>query len=581
MKEKLKKTLLKRYTLTPLSALERLLKTFSLTERILFWLFALLLTVGALGLLLNTNSLFLTPVPTSGGTLHEGIVGSPRFFNPLLAGDGDRDITSLIYSGLLRALPDQGLTPDLAESYSISEDGLSYTFILREDAIFHDGKPVTASDVIFTIQKAQDSALKSSKRANWEGVTVEKLDERTVILTLKQPYAPFLENATLGILPKHIWESANADQFTFSPYNIEAIGSGPYKIARIKRSSSGIPFSFELVPFKDYALGAPYIEHLMVRFYQSEKELLAAIRRGEVESASSITPKAAQELAAEGYRTERTPLPRVFAVFFNQNQAPLLAEKSIREALELATDKNVLVDSVLEGYGVPIDGPIPPPLLNEKESEALPIEDRIEKAANILDRANWKLNTDTGFRERTKKKVVEPLTFTLTTSDVPELKESAQLLAEMWKQIGVDVNVQIFESGDLNQNIIRPRKFDSLLFGEIIGHDLDLFAFWHSSQRNDPGLNIAMYTNSKVDRLLEDARSTGDEESRLEKYQAAITAIRADTPAIFLYSPEFIYVIPGKIKGFKLRHVAVPSERFLGITTWYIETEKIWNIFSK
>ncbi|PIQ68007.1 MAG: hypothetical protein COV91_06370 [Candidatus Taylorbacteria bacterium CG11_big_fil_rev_8_21_14_0_20_46_11] len=581
MKETLTKTLLKRYTLSPLSVLERLLKTFSLAERVLFWILVVALTVGAVGLLNNVNKLFLTPVPTNGGTLSEGLVGSPRFFNPLLAlSDGDRDMTSLIYSGLLRALPDQGLTPDLAESYTASEDGLSYTFVLREDAEFHDGKPVTANDVVFTILKAQDSALKSSKRANWEGVTVEKIDERTIKLVLRQPYAPFLENATMGILPKHIWESADADGFTFSPFNIEAIGSGPYKISRIKRSSSGIPYAFDLVPFKQYSLGVPYIEHLQIHFYQNEKDLLSAIRKGEVESATSITPKSAQELALEGYRIERTPLPRVFAVFFNQNQAPLLAEKGLRDALTLATDKDVLVQTVLEGYGVPIDGPIPPPLLSERVANSSSMESRLEQAGDILDRDKWKMNETTGLRERTKGKVVTPLSFTLTTSDVPELKESAELLANMWKNIGIDVKVQIFESGDLNQNVIRPRKYDALLFGEIIGHDLDLFAFWHSSQRNDPGLNIAMYTNSKVDRLLEDARRTGDENHRVEKYQDAISAIRADTPAIFLYSPEFIYVIPDKINGFKLRHVAIPSERFLGINNWYIETEKIWNFFT-
>jgi len=580
VKEIFKKAFRKRYRLRPLSVLEQVLDTFSLTERVLFRILSITLTVGAIGLLLNVNALFLTPVPTNGGTLIEGIVGSPRFLNPLLELDGDRDVTSLIYSGLLRSLPEEGLIPDLAESYDISDDGILYTFTLREDAEFHDGSPVTTDDVIFTIRKAQDPALKSAKRANWEGVTVAKIDDRTLTLTLKQPYAPFLENTTMGILPKHIWESESSDKFTFSPHNIDAVGSGPYKIAKIKRDSSGSPYVFELVPFKKYTLGAPYIEHLHIHFYQSEVDLLEAIKKGEVESASSITPKTAHELALTGYNIERTPLPRVFAVFFNQNQSTILSESAVREALALVTDKEALVETVLEGYGVPINGPIPPPLLSTQRPDNSPLESRREEAGRILDKGKWKLNPETGLRERTKGKTVEPLTFTLTTSDVPELKESAELLADMWRNIGVDVKIQIFESGDLNQDIIRPRKFDALLFGEIIGHDLDLFAFWHSSQRNDPGLNISMYTNPRVDRLLENARRAGDENVRTQNYQDAIAEIQADTPAIFLYSPEFIYVIPPKIKGFKLRHVAIPSERFLGVKDWYIETENIWNIFT-
>ena len=178
-------------------------------------------------------------------------------------------------------------------------------------------------------------------------------------------------------------------------------------------------------------------------------------------------------------------------------------------------------------------------------------------------------------------KETQKLAFSLVTSDVPELRESAELLKAAWEKLGVEVRVQIFESGDLNQNVIRPRKFDALLFGEIIGRDLDLFAFWHSSQRNDPGLNIAMYTNSKVDKLLEEARRATDVKSRLAQYESAILAIRADAPAIFLYSPEFIYVLPEKIRGVTLRRTTTPSERFLDIEKWYINTEKVWDVFAK
>ena len=575
--------MLTKHRILPAGALwERVAVSLSPAERLLAGIFAVLLVVSAMSLLYKVNALLLTEIPAPGGALQEGVIGSPRFVNPLLSlSDADRDLASLIYSGLLKATPEGKLVPDLADHYDISDDGLSYTFRIRESAEFHDGTQVTPDDVLFTVQKAQDPALKSPKRASWEGVTVEKAGEREVRFTLKQPYAPFLENATLGILPKALWKDADAEQFPFSPLNVEAVGSGPYKVGEIERNKSGVPSRIELVPFKKYALGRPYIDRITMRFYQNENDLLDGFSRGEIESMNTIAPKVAKGLEAKGYRVERTPLPRVFAVFFNQNQAPLLAEKAVRQALQLATDKDAIVEDVLFGYGVPIEDPIPPLLLPQEADRATTTEARLAEAMALLDKAKWMQNPETGMRERTKGKETQKLSFSLLTSDVPELRESAELLKTMWARIGVNVRVQIFESGDLNQNIIRPRKFDALLFGEIIGRDLDLFAFWHSSQRNDPGLNVAMYTNTKVDKLLEEARRTTDAEKRLADYMSAIDSIRADAPAVFLYSPEFIYILPKKIRGLALRRTTTPSERFLDIHEWYTNTEKVWSIFVK
>ncbi|HCB35426.1 MAG: hypothetical protein A2W52_02975 [Candidatus Taylorbacteria bacterium RIFCSPHIGHO2_02_49_25] len=571
----------KRYTVPILREWERVLKNFSPAEKLLGAALAVLFAASAAALLYNVNELFLVEIPASGGELREGIIGSPRFINPLLSlSDADRDLAALIYSGLLKATPEGTLVPDLALRYEISADGLSYTFHLREDATFHDGAAVTADDVLFTLQKAQDPALKSPKRANWEGVTVEKINEREVRFTLRQPYSPFLENTTIGILPKHLWKDADAEQFQFSPINMAAVGSGPYRLAEVKRNGLGIPFYVALSSFKDYALGRPYINRIILRFYQNEKELLQGLASGEIESVNTITPKAAKNLEAGGYRIERAPLPRVFAVFLNQNSAALLAEKAVRKALELAVDREQIVESVLYGYAVPIHEPVPPTLLPRGEETATTTDARLAEANKLLGMAKWARNPATGIREKTKGKEVQKLSFSLATSDTEELLESAELLKGMWKNIGVEARVQIFGSGDLNQTIIRPRKFDALLFGEIIGRDLDLFAFWHSSQRNDPGLNIAMYTNAKVDKLLEEARSATETEKRVLAYTKAIDMITEEAAAIFLYSPEFIYVMPRNIKGFTLSRTSIPSERFLDVRRWYINTEKVWAFFA-
>ena len=591
MKEQLKQLLARRYVLPGSQALERAYERFSPAERFLCVVFAVFLVFGAARLVYSINARFLTEVPAVGGELRKGIIGSPRFLNPLLAiSDADRDLTALIYSGLLRTTPEGALVPDLAERVDTDENGLTYTFHIREDATFHDGTPVTADDVLFTIQKAQDPTLKSPKRANWEGVSAEKKGEYEVTLTLKQPYAPFLENATLGILPRRLWKDVETEQFPFSSFNLSAVGSGPYRVTSVKRNALGIPLSIELSPFKNYALGAPYISRFIMRFYANEKELLAGFYRGEVESMNTVTPEAAKRLEGEGYRVERTLLPRIFGVFFNPNQSSLFAEKAVRQALELATDKETMVNTVLYGYGVPIDDPVPPLLLNTRRASATSTEVRLAEASMILEKAKWKQPEANGIREKAKGppargaqagKETQKLSFSLATSDVPELREGAELLKAMWRRIGIETQVQIFGAGDLNQNVIRPRKFDALLFGEIIGRDFDLFAFWHSSQRNDPGLNIAMYTNSSVDKFLEEARRTTNPDKRGENYEKALAVIRNDAPAVFLYSPEFIYVLPQKVRGFARGRTTVPSERFLDVRHWYIETEKVWNSFNK
>ncbi len=529
----------------------------------------------------------MTEVPMQGGSLSEGIVGTPRFINPVLAySDVDQDMISLIYSGLMRKNTNGMMIPDLAEKYKVSKDGLTYTFTLKDDAYFHDGTKVTADDVVFTINKVKDPVIKSPRRGSWDGVSVEKIDDRTVKFALKQPYASFLENTTLGILPAHIWDGSPIE---LNGANVQPIGSGPFEIKKVSKESTGLINYYELAPFNKFVLGKPYIKTFTLRFYPNEEGVISALESGNIDQMSSITPANAEALKEKDYRIGSLTLPRIFGLFFNQNQNQIFTDKKVVQAINLAIDKSKIIKNVLLGYGVIIDDPIPKNMINYERLNANDVsstlEKNLEKANDILAKDGWKKGAD-GYLSKTvadkkkKKTTITPLEFSISTGNASELANSALLIKEDLAKIGIRVNIKTFEIGNLNQGVIRPRKYDSLLFGEIINRESDLFAFWHSSQRKDPGLNVAMYTNAKVDKILEDAFITADESVRIKKYAQFEDEIQKDMPAVFLYSPNFIYVVSKNLQGFSLDYISNPSDRFSDSYKWYVKTDNVWKIFS-
>ena len=560
-------------TLTQLRAASR---QFSKNERRIFLAALILLTCGVIGLLISINSKYSVTRPAHGGKWREGIVGSPSLINPLLAvSDADRDLTALVYSGLMRPDGQGGLNPDLAENYEISEDGLTYTFRLKENLRWHDGKKLDAEDVIFTIEAVKNPSLKSPIRANWEGIAAEAVDELTIKFTLTKPYAPFLENTTFGVLPKHIWSSILPEQFTLSSFNYEPVGSGPYKIKTASKNSSGIITKYALAAFEKYAGGMPFIKTVEMKLYSTERALSDAYANGEIDALAVASPKNIADFQKKSSQIRALNLPRIFAVFFNQNRAPIFAEKSVRVALNQAADKKRIIDEVFGGFAEEIDSPIPPGFLDAEDDENTMKTSGTETASSTLKSAGWTIDPSTGFFVKKSKKDTKELAFTLATANTPDLAATAELLKTMWQSLGAEVDIKLFEISDLNQQVIRPREYDALLFGEVAGRDPDPFAFWHSSQRNDPGLNIALYANSTVDRLLESARKTVDDKERKEKYLEFHKEILKDIPAIFLYSPSYLYAVPNSLKGFETENITIPSERFARIHLWHLKTKKV------
>ncbi len=553
--------------------LKNVLDSFSPKQTFIFITLFIVMLVSVLFILGKINKTFLVYLPERGGGISEGIIGSPRFINPILAiSDTDKDLTSLVYSGLMKKNPDGTIVPDIAESYTISENGLTYSFKIKPGIKFQDNNPLTIDDIIFTVEKIKDAVVKSPLESTWQGILVSKdqNDPQTIVFKLAAPYASFLENTTFGILPKHIWNEFQTEEFNLSKVNLEAIGSGPYKISSITQNKNGVVEKIELNQWRRYSGKKPFIKKIKLVFYRNEADMIRAYRRGRVDQISSISPKNANELRDAGYQPTTAVLSRIFGLFFNPNQNEIFRDKSIITAINLGIDKEKIIDGTLYGFGKVIDSPV----TNQDSDEKIDnnFAENLSTAQNILDNAGWKINEATGFREKSGKR----LQFSISTADVGELRATSESIKEAMANLGIEVSVKVFEIGMLNQTIIRPRDYEALFFGQIVRNDSDLFAFWHSSQRNDPGLNISVYTNARVDKMLEELIATTDQTTREARLAEIASQIKSDLPAIFIYSPEFIYMKSERIKGIELGQMTSSSERFLGIADWYVRTDAVW-----
>lgn len=546
------------------------LRELSSGDRVVLSVLASIVGIVSLVNLYALEQSLLVEVPTYGETLVEGTVGNPQFINPLLAiSDADRDLSTLTYAGLMGLSGNGELTPVLAESYTISTDGKSYTFILRKDARFSDGTPVTADDVVFTVKKAQNPALKSTEYANWSGVNVIAVDQRTVRFDLTKPYAPFIGLTTLGILPSRLWQNISDTEFPFSALQTNPVGAGPFKVASISRGVSGLIKKVSLVENPQYVLGRPYLDGIRFNFYSNTEDLALALASSAIDSAYGVATKDA--LTA--------PYARVFGVFFNPSEKQVYARAEVRKALSLAINRENIVTNVLGGYATAIMGPVPPGA-DIHQAFVPESSDPAAEAAKVLEKAGWTYDGSSRVWKNVKAKQTLD-SITIRTSNVPEMKSVASAVKADWGNLGIPVSIELYESGDLSQNVIRPRKYEALLYGEVIGRDQDLYAFWDSQERNDPGLNIALYANKSVDILLEDARSTTDQRKRVADLQKIENIVAADYPAAFIYVPSFIYTFPEDLRGVEIPQIITPADRFATVASWYRNSDTVWPIFAR
>jgi peptide/nickel transport system substrate-binding protein len=464
----------------------------------------------------------LESVPGVGGEYTEGLVGLPQFINPILApaSTTDMDMSRLVFSGLLRYDKNQRLIPDLAIRYEISDDGKTYTFFLRDNVLWHDEDSFTADDVIFTIQAIQDPEWRSPLLASFRGVEAEKIDDYTLKFVLEKPFAPFLSLLTFGIMPSHIWENIPPLQSHLTEFNIKPIGSGPFQFKSLTKDRRGFIKSYTLESFDKYYRQKPYLKRVTFKFFLNSEEAAEALETKKIDGLSYLPQDIKNRLASyKNIKIYTLHLPHFTALFFNKKANEFLDSKAIRTALAQSLDRQRIVSEVLANEGEVIDGPI--------------------------------LAGQLGHH--------------------PEIQEC-------WQSLGIKVELEIIPKNEIQKETIKPRAYQILLYGVISGFDPDPYSFWHSSQREVPGLNLAGFANRDADHLLEQARQTNDKEKRKELYITFQDIIAEELPVIFLYSPTHSYLVDKKIKGIDIKQISIPSDRFANIEEWYIKTKRRWKI---
>lgn len=558
------------------SQLKYLTKFLSSKEK---WIIRGLLTTAILSLILilflshHSDSQFKT-IPAIGGTYTEGIVGFPQYVNPLLAyaNEVDLDLVRLIYSSLVRYNQELELELELAKSYETNPEKNVYRFYLRENIFWHDGQPLTTDDIIFTIEKIKDPTFQSPIGKYFQNISVKKINEKTIEFILEKSNPYFLKYLTWGILPKHIWQNIPNEQIYLTEYNLKPVGSGPFKFKNLIRDKRGLIKSYTLERNDKFYKSTVYLEQITFKFFLNFDELQMALQQRELDGLYYAPKQLVEQINNLKFlRIYSLRLPHYTAIFLNQSNNEFLQSKTIRKVLSYATPKEKILNEVLGQDGIIIDGPILPGAFGYK-SDIQKYNYNPEKAIKILENAGWHKNSS-GYWEKDNK----ILSLTITTSQQPDLEKTAKIIQEAWQNIGIKTKIITFPADTIQSEIINSRNYQALLFGVVEKFDSDHYALWHSSQTKYPGLNLSLFSNQRVDELLEKARILPFEEARKKKYFELQDIIAEEVPSIFLYSNNYSYPVTDKIKNINVQKINLPSDRFNNIENWYIKTKKIKN----
>lgn len=548
----------------------------------------LLIAIGGfillLGLLIGQTSdpSTFSPQPVSGGVHVEALIGRPARLNPILDmyNQVDRDVDRLMYNGLIefdaRGLPQS----ELAEEWAVSADATLYTFTLREDAYWHDGEPVISDDVVFTFSKLKDPEYPGPEDVHefWSDINVIRLDDKSVQFQLPEPFAPFLDYLSIGLLPDHLLRGVSAEELIDHPFNLEPVGTGPFRFERFLLEDGQIQ-GVSLTAFDDYYGTQPFLDRVEFRYLKDTEAALAAYQQGEVQSIGRVDPQILREvLASPTLNVHTARLPHLTLIFLNtqHNAKEYLGSKTFRQALMFAINRQWIINTVMEGQALPAVGPIMPGTwAHSKSLQSFPFNR--ERAGNLLDTLGWELplGAAPGTPEYIRSQEEQTLNLRLTYPDNPQSEAIAQAVKTSWQAIGIAVELEPVTPQELLEDRLQPRDYEAALTEIDFSNspDPDPYPFWHDSQ-TETGQNFSAFDDRNISIWLEQARINPDFGRRADLYRNFQHRFQDQMPALPLFYRVYTYAIDSQVQGVTIGPLTDPSDRFANIEKWHLMTRR-------
>ncbi len=533
---------------------------------------------------LPTRPTVMVKVPARGGTFVEGVAGYPQFINPLFSqfNEVDRDLCALIFEGLTTVNEHDEIVPLLARDWEVSDDGLVYTFHLRDSVRWQDGEPFTAADVVFTISLMQHPNFPGlpSLSELWRSVQVSSPDTYTVRFKLREAYAPFLDYTTIGIVPRHVLKDVPVAALKEHRFNYAPVGTGLFRVQELTADH----LILEANPYHRL-WSKTMIDRIEFKFYPDYEHILAAYEAGEVMGVSRILPEDMQRARANpDLQLFSARLSGYSVIFMNLRNpdAPFFKDRRVRQAMLYALDRRQLIDEVLQGQGMVIHSPIMPQSW-AYDPQVPRYEYSPERARSLLEQAGWKLpnsrrqELDIGAKvPNVRVKQDRPLEFTLLVNDVPERVALARAVAGQWAKVGIKAHVRPVSMSELTLEHLRPRSFDAVLSQwQSLPPDPDPYPVWHSTQITGTGQNYSGFVNRDADEAIEVARQLTDREKRRELYFKFQEVFAREVPAILLYQPVYTYGVDRRVRNVQIAPMLDPSGRFRTVWQWAVREKEV------
>lgn len=540
------------------------------------WLLLVGLLIGVSGLqMLSYRHALMKTGPVSGGTYAEAVTGPLETINPLFAAtSAEQSASRLIFASLLSYDSSNHLRGELAASWRSEEQGKRYIVDLRQDLMWHDGQPLTADDVVFTVERIKNPLTRANQSLyrSWTSIKVSKLSDYSLAFDLSAPYAPFPHALTFGILPKHLLGDIKPESLREADFNRSPVGAGPYAFSRLQVID---PAEDRLVLYLNanqrFVRGTPKIDRFQLHVFRDSERIRKAFLAREVNAGVGLT---SEDLHAI---TERQPRARVVDTTIYDGVYSLLRtdsvylqDRNVREALRVGLDRKAVIEAI-RGNGKVLEGPLLPeqvPSLANKRQPAY----SAQQAATLLDTAGWQLRDGKRYKEAT------PLSLIVVAPQTGDYPKVMEVVAKQWRELGIEVETQLVPAENLYQNVLLPRMYDVLIYELALGADPDVYPYWHSSQADPRLRNLSNYRSTIADEALASAQTRSETSLRNIKYETFVDTWLRDVPAIALYKPTLHYITTESVRTLP-DGASVPDAegRYSNVELWTVESGTVYN----